>query len=283
MIIHSPSYTFFFLNGASLVLTYCKLEGDLFFFTWKMTLAPTILYLIILSLQYLQKVVVMDETTYKESFSLKINRFQLLDNFFHFLFSLLMLFVVGYTTYAIDLELPEIKTKPIYISAALYLTLQLIYTYSSKSLEQGSFLPMSNKDKEASLFTSFMSPILNFLGGSFMLCGGGSCSSIYGSTISAIFSAFGISISEWLPFLDWLTLLLVIVSVVVLYYAKKSITYKPFLLSCVAALLIFADSLYFQIRYPIYVGNVLMIVSALWNSRLNKASMFGKRKRQSPV
>lgn len=279
MIIHAPSYSFFFFNGASIVLCYCKLEGDLFFFTWKMTLAPTLFYLAILALRYLKKVVVMDETIYKESYSVKVNHFQLLDNFFHFLFSLLLLFIVGYATYSADKESPQIKTKPFYIAAILYFALQLVYTYASRSLDQSSHLPTSENEKNTSIVTSILSPVLNFLGSSFVLCTGGTCSTIYGSTISAIFSAFGISISEWLPFLDWLTLLLVIVSVLVLYYAKKDFTYKPFLISLFAAILIFADTLVFQKRYPIYVGNVLMIGSAIWNSRLNKAGFrFGGKK-----
>jgi len=79
--------------------------------------------------------------------------------------------------------------------------------------------------------------------------------------------------------LDWLTLLLVIVSVVVLYYAKKDLKYKPFIISCVAAVMIFAATAFEQIRYLVYVGNALMIAAALWNSRLNKAGFgFGKRK-----
>lgn len=278
MIIHTPSYSFFILNGASLVLCYCKLEGDLFFFTWKMTLAPTLLYLIILSLRYLKKVVVMDEDVYKESYSVKVNHFQLIDNFFHFIFSLLMLFFVAYGTYVADRD-NEVKTKPFFIAGALYFAVHFAYTYTSKKIDQESHLPVTSKTKDTSMVTAILSPILNFLGSSFMLCTGGTCTSIYGSTVSAIFSAFGISISEWLPFLDWFTLVLVIVSVGVLYYAKKDFTYKPFLISAVAAVIIFADTLVFQKRYPIYVANVMMIGAAIWNSRLNKAGfMFGKKK-----
>jgi len=280
MLIHVPSYTFFLLNAGTIVLAYAKLEGDLFFFTWMMTLAPTLLYLFLMCLKYLKDVTIIDEAMYKEVYGVKTNRFQLLDNFFHLVLSLLMLFFVGYSAHFLDAGKALVSRKPMYIAVTLYLATQLAYTIVSNRLEKEG-LPITNEKKDTSLFMSIMSPILNFLGSSFVLCSGGTCSSIYGSTISAIFSAFGISISEWMPFLDWFTFLLVIVSVVVLYYAKKSLTYKPFLLSCVAAILIFADTLYFQMRYPIYVGNVLMITAAIWNSRLNKAGFmfFGKKKK----
>ena len=281
MLTHTPSYSFFILNGASFVLCYSKFEGDLFFFTWMMTLAPTSLFLFISCLKYLKNIVVIDDAVYKECYTLKTNHFQLLDNFFHLNFNLIALFFTGYLAYSLDQEDTEMNKKPLYLSIALYLFTQFSYSYVSRSIEQESYLPFSTKNKDTSMMTSVVSPIFNFLGSSFMLCNGGTCSSIYGSTISAIFSAFGISISEWLPFLDWFTLLLVLVSVFVLYYAKKSLTYGPFLLSCLGAVVIFSDTLMFQMRYPIHVGNLLMIISALWNSKLNKAGFFfpGKPKK----
>jgi hypothetical protein len=273
MLVHLPSYPFVLLNGLTCVLTYAKVEGELFFFTWQMTLAPTFLYLIIQTLIYLKKVIVMDESTYKEVYSIKINRFQLLDSFFHLVLTLLLLFKAFYIAYMLDVEEEPVSSKPLFAAVALYMIVNFAYTYSAKSFDKDNSVA---EKKDGSLFTSVMSPILNFLGSSFVLCGGGSCSTIYGSTISAIFSAFGISISEWLPFLDWLTFLLVLVSVGVLYYAKKDLSYKPFLLSCVAAIIIFSDQLFLQMRWPVYIGNVLMVTAALWNSRLNKGKfMFG--------
>jgi len=135
-------------------------------------------------------------------------------------------------------------------------------------------------EKRTPLVTSLLTPLFNFLGGSFALCSGGSCSSIYGSTISAIFSAFGISISEWMPYLDGVTVILVLVSVYVLYYAKKSLKYKPFIMGAIAAVMILFTQFFLTTRYPIYLGNVLMVTAALWNSKLNKAKIdfFGKSK-----
>jgi len=281
MLVHLPSYPFVLLNGLTCILAYAKVEGELFFFTWQMTLAPTFLYLLIQTLTYLKKVVILDEATYKEVYSIKINRFQLLDSFFHLVLTLLMFFKAVYIAYMLDVEDEPVSSKPLFASVALYMMVHFGYTYLSKSFDKDPSVGQGEK-KDSSLFTSIMSPILNFLGSSFVLCGGGTCSTIYGSTISAIFSAFGISVSEWLPFLDWLTFLLVLVSVGVLYYAKKDLTYKPFLLSCVAATIIFADQLFLQMRWPIYIGNVMMVTAALWNSRLNKAGfMFGGKKKKT--
>lgn len=284
MLVHIPSYSFFFLNAPTVILIYSKVEGDLFFFTWQMTLVPTFLYLILLSLKYLKKIVILDEGTYKETYSLKTNRFQLLDHFFHLVLTLAMLFIAFYSAYILDhLELGNaVSKKPLYVSIGIYLVVQFAYTHSSKSMEKESFLPVTQQEKKhTSLVTSIMTPVLNFLGTSFVFCQGGTCSTIYGSTISAICSAFGISISEWLPILDWLTFLLVLVSVGVLYFAKKSFTYKPFLISCVAAVMIFTDQLLLHKRWPVYIANVLMIGAALWNSKLNKAGFFfgGKKKK----
>jgi len=281
MLVHLPSYPFVLLNGLTCILVYAKVEGELFFFTWQMSLAPTFLYLAIQVLSYLKKVIIMDEATYKEVYSVKINRFQLLDSFFHLILTLLILFKAIYIAYMLDMEDEKVSSKPLFASAALYMMVHFAYTYLSKSFDKEATSP---SEKDSSLFTAVVSPILNFLGSSFVLCGGGTCSTIYGSTISAIFSAFGISISEWLPFLDWLTFLLVLVSVGVLYYAKKDFTYKPFLLSVVAATIIFADQLFLQMRWPIYIGNVMMVTAALWNSRLNKAGfMFGGKKKKAAV
>jgi len=282
MLVHVPSYTFVAFNAVTAILAYSKVEGDLFFFTWNMTLTPTMVYLLILSILYLKQVIWLDEKTYKESYSIKTNRFQLLDNFFHLVFSLVMLFFVGYAAHFLDAGVKKVSTKPMFAALALYMVVQGVYSYVSKRLENSTILPVTNEKETSSLATAIMTPILNFLGTSFVFCQGGTCSTIYGSTISAIGSAFGISVSEWLPFLDWLTFLLVLVSVGVLYYAKQELTYKPFLLSVFAATIIFADTFVLQMRYPIYLGNVLMIAAALWNSKLNKAGLFAKKKK-APV
>jgi len=250
-----------------------------------MTFSPTLLYLALQMFIYLKRIIIVEEDSIRDVHGIVSKRFTLMDNLFHFILSLLMLCFAWYALYRRDHLNYNLSVKPLYIAAALYLFTQVFYTYSVRAAENALLLPVSNeaKDKGTSLLTTILTPIFNFLGGSFVLCSGGSCSSIYGSTLSAIFGAFGISVSEFLPYLEGVTIILVLVSVYVLYYAKKSFKYKPFILSAVAAVMIIGTQLFFETRYPIYVGNVLMIGAAIWNSRLNKAtsSLFGKRSKHT--
>lgn len=280
MIIHAPSYTFFILNILTIILCYAKFEGDLFFFNWMMTFSPTLLYLAIQMVIYLKRVIIIDEDSLTDDKAIHQNRFQLIDNLFHFLLSLLMFCFAAYVLYRLDNPDSQLSKRPIYIISTFYLFVQFLYTLSAKSMQEQSTLPISNEEKStsSSILTTMLTPLFNFLGSSFMICSGGTCSTIYGSTISAIFGAFGISISEWLPYLDGVTIILVFVSVYVLYYAKQSLTYKPFMLGAAGAIAILFTTFFLETRYPIYVGNVCLIAAAIWNSKLNKAKLFGKVK-----
>jgi len=242
-----------------------------------MTFSPTLLYLAIQMFVYLKRVIWIDEESITDDKSIELNRFKLMDNLFHFILSLLLFCFGTYVLYREDHPNYQLSKRPIYILATFYLFVQFLYTYFANSVKNQTVLPLSAQDsKNTSIITTMLTPVFNFLGGSFVICSGGACNSIYGSTISAIFGAFGISISEWLPYLDGVTLILVFISVYVLYYAKKSLTYKPFILGCIGAVLIVISTLFLETRYPIYAGNVCLIGAAIWNSRLNKAKLFGK-------
>jgi len=247
-----------------------------------MTFSPTLLYLSLQMLRYLKRIIILDEESIKDVHGIVAKRFSLMDNLFHFILSLLMLCFAFYAIYRRDQMALNLSAKPLYVMGAMYLFVQVLYTYSANAAQTALLLPMTTNEeqKRSPLVTSLLTPVFNFLGTSFAVCSGGSCSSIYGSTISAIFSAFGISISEWMPYLDGVTVILVLVSVYVLYYAKKSLTYKPFIIGTIAAVMILVTQFFLTTRYPIYVGNVLMITAAIWNSRLNKAKInfFGKSK-----
>jgi hypothetical protein len=277
MIIHAPSYSFFLLNIVTLILCYAKFEGDLFFFNMTMTFSPTLLFLVLQTVRYLKRVIMMDEETVKDKFAASLNEMELIDNLFHFIMSLFITCFCIYFIHRYDYSEKNLPKAPLYILVLSYLLSQVVYSFISKSKKNELLLPMSDQHnkQESSLMTIILTPIFNFLSSTIPICAGGTCSTIYGSTISAIGSAFGISISEWLPYLDGVTLILVFVSVYILYYAKQSFTYPPFLLGLVGAILIVPTSLFTSMRIPIYLGNVLMIAAAIWNSRLNKASMMG--------
>ena len=79
------------------------------------------------------------------------------------------------------------------------------------------------------------------MGNSMTICAGGACNSIYFSTISAFFSAFGIPIFEYIHYLNFLAFIFIAISLVSLYSVKNSAIYSPFLISLVGSLLIISD------------------------------------------
>jgi hypothetical protein len=66
------------------------------------------------------------------------------------------------------------------------------------------------------------------------------------------------------------------VSLFSLYSAKKSFLYIPFLMSLVGTSLVLTDMLVYDLDYFTYLGNILIMASAIYNSRLNKRR-FGKK------
>lgn len=115
------------------------------------------------------------------------------------------------------------------------------------------------------------------MGNTMSICAGGTCNSLYISTLSAFFSAFGIPIFEYLHYLNFIALFCIAISLLSLYSVKKSICYAPFILSIVGALLIMIDMMVIDLDQLTYLGNAFMIGSAIWNSRLNK-HRFGRKK-----
>lgn len=107
------------------------------------------------------------------------------------------------------------------------------------------------------------------MGNTMTYCAGGACNSIYISTISTFFSAFGISIVEYIHYISFLAFFFILLTLISLYSVKRSCKYGPFILSCFGTVLILIDTLLYDIDYLTYAGNVLLIGSAIWNSRLN--------------
>lgn len=116
--------------------------------------------------------------------------------------------------------------------------------------------------------------MLNFLfsimGNTMSVCAGGVCNSLYVSTISAFFSAFGVPIFEYIHYLNFLVYIFMAVSLFSLYSVKKTWMYAPFLISCCGVFFVILDMNFLKINYLLYAGNFMMITSAIWNSRLNK-------------
>lgn len=110
-----------------------------------------------------------------------------------------------------------------------------------------------------------------------VICSGGACNSIYISTISAFFSAFGIPIFEYLHYLNFIAFIFIIITLFSLYTVKRSILYKPFLISLIGSIFILIDMTIYDCDYLTYSGNILIIAAAIWNSKLHKRR-FGSKK-----
>lgn len=63
-----------------------------------------------------------------------------------------------------------------------------------------------------------------------------------------------------------------------LYSAKKSWTYKPFLLGFASSIILITSNIFKMSFYFTLIGNIGFIGSAIWNSKLNKASLFKNKK-----
>ena len=114
------------------------------------------------------------------------------------------------------------------------------------------------------------------MGNTMTICAGGSCNSIYVSTISAFFSAFGIPVFEYIHYLNFIAIFFIAISLISLYAVKMSFKYAPFLISLLGASLVITDMAIIELDSLTYIGNVCMIGAAIWNSRINK-HRFGRK------
>jgi len=283
------SYLTPLLNLITLVLLYSKVEGELFFWSWTGTLTPTLFSLILIAGRNLFALVAFDPnemTGIKEYSSIKLHFIKSLFNIIFSIFAFVTVYVIGALK---DKVSPQLTNSHAFALVGMSLFTYILYSAWTDSEANRLMMPAamqeehsSGKNRLTACFSAIFAPCVNFLGASMVICSGGACTSIYGSTASAIFGAFGVSVSEWLPFLDWLTGLLVLVSVYVIYTAKRSFKYLPFVLSAVAAVLIIFNMLFLTPRYLIYAGNVLMILAAYLNYRMNAPNLF-RRKPKSMV
>ena len=290
--LHGPSYTFIVLNAITLVLVFKKVELKSLDWSWINTFIPTFLYLIHQMITNFSSILLIELPKDQDSSKDKVPKLFILDSLNHFLQYMVLFICLIIITELLE-TIPEQRSLfPLYIIATIYLLLHLAYTVLHSSIIQRSqplsvnkvmpLIILSNNDDSnkpgISFFTSLITPLFNFLGSSVAICAGGTCTAIYGSTLSAIFSAFGITITEWLPYLDGLTGFLIIISVYVLYTAKRDWKYQPFVLSAVAATLIIFQMITSFSKIFLYVGNIMMILAALWNIRLNRVRL-GKSKK----
>jgi hypothetical protein len=112
--------------------------------------------------------------------------------------------------------------------------------------------------------------LLSTLGNSYTVCAGGACNSFYISTLSAFFSAFGVPIAQYIHYLNFVCIGLLGSSLFSMYSVKRSWKYGPFLATLAGTSMILEDLFLYDCDILTYVGNVLIIGSAFWNSKLHK-------------
>ena len=131
-----------------------------------------------------------------------------------------------------------------------------------------------NNSTIIAFITSLLSPALTYFSNMMIICSGGACTQIYISTITSILGAFGVTLSEISKYMFPITCVLLGVSLISLYIKKREILHKPFLLGVFSSILIILGK-YFEKSFLskfVYPGNILMIIAAIWNARMNKFS-----------
>ena len=107
-----------------------------------------------------------------------------------------------------------------------------------------------------------------------IICSGGACTQIYISTITSILGAFGVTLSEISKYMFPLTCILLGISLLSLYIKRKKLLHGPFLLGVFSSIIIILAKYYEKTKLNklIYPGNILMIIAAIWNAKMNKFS-----------
>lgn len=131
----------------------------------------------------------------------------------------------------------------------------------------------------------FLNQIFNLLGATTMVCAGGACNSIYISSITLFFSSIGISLTDWLPFLNGLGFIFIVIALLSLYSAKKSLLYPPFYLACCFSFIILLDILgVFHHIVLLVSANLGMVGCSCYNLKNNMAPVsFGRKKKKKPA
>ena len=270
----------------SLYLFYQKASDNLMA-SWYLCLTPLNIYFSLKFLYFMYKIAYPDENNAYNIIRLKLKRFENISNLSNF-FSLL--FYAGYIVlfYFIGLFLDTKKDE--YIFSSVYvgfgiLTLQIIYSFL-RTLPPFSIMKHiisykkneDDEEAEKSTYTAFIgtivAPILTYFSNMMIVCStsSGMCTQLYMSTITSLLGAFGVSISHFSDYLFPITMILLGVSLVSLWIKRKSFTHKPFLLGSFSAILIFISHYVETLWFLIYIGNVLMILAAVWNMKMNKLS-----------
>ncbi|KAL4471417.1 hypothetical protein ABPG74_008310 [Tetrahymena malaccensis] len=287
VIVAPPSTSFGFLNLLSLAIFYAKVEKNLYV-KWWIVFLPTNIFFIYSLLKVLLFL------TKTQSMASKIQNFQDIKLIMIWKFTqiiilssciVIALFLSQYLQKIDDSETPEQVNESLkHILAAIAVIFFSYWGYSvaCKNIIEDQYLPFKDSTEEDEKKVSFtqliINSILSLMGNTMTICAGGSCNSIYLSTVSAFFSAFGIPIVEYIHYLNFIAFFFIGISLISLYSVKNTWKYPPFIISAIGSLMICSDMIFEIHNYLTYVGNILIIAGAIWNSRLNKFSFANRKK-----
>ena len=258
---------------------------DRFIALWRATFYPLYLYLITKVLISFYLIIKNDNNSKDEKGkhnillnNLEIKNFlniYIISNFFQFIFYLLLICFIYNVHSFLDNRKDEFlfsAVKFLIVTSIWGMFYSLIRKIPNLRLKEG------RKEKSNSIIiafiTSLISPALTYFSNMMIICSGGACTQIYISTITSILGAFGVTLSEITKYMFPITCVLLGVSLISLYIKKREILHKPFLLGVFSAMMIIFGK-YFEktmLNKLVYPGNILMIIAAIWNAKMNKFS-----------
>ena len=258
---------------------------DRFIALWRATFYPLYLYLITKVLISFYLIIKNDNNSKDEKGkhnillnNLEIKNFlniYIISNFFQFIFYLLLICFI----YNVHSFLDNRKDEFLF-SAVKFLIATSIWGMFYSLIRKIPNLRLKEGRKEKSnsiiiaFITSLISPALTYFSNMMIICSGGACTQVYISTITSILGAFGVTLSEITKYMFPITCVLLGVSLISLYIKKREILHKPFLLGVFSAMMIILGK-YFEktmLNKLVYPGNILMIIAAIWNAKMNKFS-----------
>ena len=258
---------------------------DRFIALWRATFYPLYLYLITKALISFYLIIKNDNISNNEKgkHDILLNNVSvpnllniyIVSNFFKFIFYLLVICFIYNIHSFLDYRKDEFLISAIKFLIATTIW-GLIYGLIRKipNLRLKEYQKEKNNSTIIAFITSLLSPALTYFSNMMIICSGGACTQIYISTITSILGAFGVTLSEISKYMFPITCVLLGVSLISLYIKKREFLHKPFLLGVFSAILIILGK-YFEKSFLnkfVYPGNILMIVAAIWNARMNKFS-----------
>ena len=246
--------------------------NDNFMAHWRVTFYPLYIYLIPNCIYYFYLIIYSDILIEKKGIDKSniLSNIFLISNFFSFILYILSITEIYNIHQFLDTKSDDYLFSSIYILLIIF-SICLIYSF----IRQLSMFSIREIQKFKSIYFAFASslivPALTYLSNMMVICSGGACTQIYVSTITSLLGAFGVTISNLSKYMFPITCVLMFISVFSLYIKKKKFSHPPFILGVFSAFIIILGKYYENnfLRYLIYPGNILMIIAAIWNAKLN--------------